>query len=163
MREVKIKLYQYSELSETAKEAARDWWRSVDDGSDAWDNVREDAAQVCIKIHVLSDTRANQGGFTNSALDTAKRILENHGAECETFKTATHFLGARDAAAKHPDEDARADVLEELEHEFLAAILEDYRVYHKKEVEYHDSEEYIAEVMEANEYEFTKDGKRFTV
>lgn len=52
------------------------------------------------------------------------------------------------------------DEAEKLEEEFLDSILEDYRIMLEKEIEYQESEEQVAEMMEANEYEFDENGKR---
>ena len=48
---------------------------------------------------------------------------------------------------------------EEMEEDFLQSLLEDYRIMYNKDIEYQNSDEYISETIEANEYEFTKDGK----
>ncbi len=56
------------------------------------------------------------------------------------------------------------DNIEELENdedEFLKELLEDYRIILQKEYEYQTSEEAIIGTIEANEYEFTQDGKMF--
>ena len=36
MKEITIKLYQFSELSDSAKEKARQWWRECNDGDSSW-------------------------------------------------------------------------------------------------------------------------------
>lgn len=164
MREVKTKVYLYAELSEKAKDKAREWWLSVDDGSWAWDSTAEDAQQIGLKITSLDPRHTNEGEFITSARDTVRLILENHGPECETYKTAERYKKAFDDLQKFldaDDYDSFHEQSENTEHEFLHELLEDYRVMLEKEQEYQQSEEYIAETMEANAYEFTKDGKRF--
>jgi hypothetical protein len=174
MRTVRTKVYQFSELSESAKAKAIDWYISSGyDDSFAWDNVTEDASQIGLKINSLDDHRPNDGEFIESAESTAQQIIENHGKMCETYKTAAAFLKERDElVSKHSDgintnkvaEDNEYEFdqeCDELEEEFLKSILEDYRIMYNKDVEYSNSEEYAIEAIEANEYEFTKDGELF--
>ncbi len=163
MRELKIKVYQYEELNDKAKEKARNWFiESSMNNSWAWDNTKEDAKQIGLIISSLDDHKANSGKFEKSALDTAERILKDHGNMCETFKTASKYVEKlRQFSEDDTDEtSAEYDALKDLESEFLADILEDYRIYLNSEYEYQSNEEYIAETMEANAYEFTEDGKR---
>ena len=103
-------------------------------------------------------------------MDTATAILFHHGESCETHETAAEFI--RESAKnneKYPekldDEDydenetARDVEQQELDEEFLKSILEDYRIMLEKQYEYLTSEDAIIETIEANEYEFTEDGK----
>jgi|SRR5579864_1148504 len=154
MREITVKLYQFDELSESAKEKAREWFR--DDGGLmaqwAFDNVIEDAKNIGLDIHTLDDRRANEGEFTGGALDCAKAIRENHGKTCETFKTVSRYWKELNSN----DETER----ENSEHEFLHDLLEDYRVMLNEQIEYDYSTEQVDESIRANEYEFTEEGKR---
>jgi hypothetical protein len=45
--------------------------------------------------------------------------------------------------------------------EFLCDLLEDYRIILSKEYNYQTSEETIKETIEANDYEFTAEGKLY--
>ena len=51
--------------------------------------------------------------------------------------------------------------LQDIEDDFLKSLCEDYRILLQHQYEYLTSEEVIIETIEANEYEFTQDGKRF--
>lgn len=157
MREQTIKLYQYSELSDEAKEKARQWYMNIDDGLWAWENTTDDAKNIGLVLESLSRDERNQGSFEKSALDCAERIIKEHGEGCETRKTAEKYI----KALRVLPEEGLEDAYQGIEDMFLQAILEDYRVMLEKEQEYQQSEEYIAETMAANEYEFTEDGKRF--
>lgn len=51
MREETIKVYQFDELSDRAKEKAREWYRSASADDSYWsENVIEDAATVCERM-----------------------------------------------------------------------------------------------------------------
>jgi MarR-like DNA-binding transcriptional regulator SgrR of sgrS sRNA len=173
MKQVTINTYQYDELSDEAKETAREWYAQCID-IDGWSEhiVKDDAPEVGLKITAFDTDHYCKGGFIGSPQETADLILENHGESCDTFKTAESFL--RDIAPyqlvideyQEGDEDAREDAeekIEEAEQEFLQSLLEDYRIMPRQEYEYQFSEESIAENIRINEYEFTEDGKRFVV
>jgi len=174
MRTIRTKVYQFSELSKQAKEKAIEWYLSGNyDDSFAWDNTIEDATQIGLKIHSLDDHRPNNGEFIESAESTAAQIIESHGKDCETYKTAANFLKERDElVTKHSDgintnkvdeenEYEFDQECDELEEEFLKSILEDYRIMYNKDIEYQNSAEYAIESIEVNEYEFKADGTRF--
>ena len=62
------------------------------------------------------------------------------------------------AEDKDYDFDNDCDILDD---EFRVSILEDYRIMLQKQYEYLCSEEAIIETIEANDYEFTEDGKLY--
>lgn len=168
MRTIQTTVYKFAELSETAKDnAIKDFLNNPIDTEFCWDNIREDGEQIGLKIISLNDRRANEGKFVNSASETAKMILENHGEMCETYKTAQNFLSEcetiqkqAEAEGKDGDEDYwYSDEIEEAEEEFLKSLLEDYRIMYNKNIEHSESDEAIIETIQANEYELTEDGE----
>ena len=164
MREITVKLYQYSELSEDAKEKARQWFREGYNGSFEWEGIQEDAENVGLEIHELDQHRTNRGEFTTSALECAEKILKDHGKDCEIYKMVEKYVGELRRIAKLEDEEEYSPVLNEekenTEHEFLHNLLEDYRIMLDHNIEYQNSDEVVVENIEANEYEFTENGKR---
>lgn len=164
MKTKTIIVYRYSELTDEAKQRAREWYLSAgSEYDDAWDSTLEDAKNIGLIIEQIGQHHANRGHFERYAENTAERIMKEHGKMCETYKTAKRFLDARKALLVDENGDMSLydeDKAEELEKEFLHDILEDYRVLHEMDIEYRESEESISEAMEANEYEFDKNGKR---
>ncbi|MGD0340536.1 MAG: hypothetical protein ABSA76_02345, partial [Bacteroidales bacterium] len=156
-------LYSYSELSEEAKQKAIENLWDINIDYDWFDFTEEDARQIGLNIKEFDIDRASfvKGEFINSAPEVAEAIMQNHGKDCETYKTAKTFLDDLNAlTGQYPNiEDAPEDEMEELEDEFLKSICEDYRIILTKEYEYLTSEEAIIETIKANEYEFTEDGK----
>jgi len=154
MKTLKIKVYEYAELNEKAKEQARYWLLSSGlDSQFEWECTQEDAKNVDL---ILEGTHHGtmKGHFLNGAVNTAEKILKEHGKTCETYKTAKEFLKAYNACE---DDSPEQDSLVE---EFELSILEDYRILSDKNQEHIESEEYMADAMEANGYTFTEDGKR---
>lgn len=168
MRTVRTKVYLFSELSEQAKEKAIKWGYDLNVSYDWWESVYEDAENIGLKITGFDIYRASycNGDIIGTHEETAKLILENHGEQCETYKTAKNFLAELDAITeKYKDEgednwDEQSEN-ENAEDEFLKSLLEDYRIMLSKEYNYLTSEAAIIETIEANEYEFKADGTRF--
>ncbi len=166
MRIIEIKLYKFNELSESAKEKARDWYREgafrID--QDAFDYVQGDSEDIGLRIVSLRPTGIqgnNEGRFITTAQECAEKVLANHGDACETHKTAKAYLKDRAALAVDDDGDfVDQDAADELTRDFLYSLLEDYRIMFEKEVDYQNSDSAVNEMIEANEYEFTEDGER---
>lgn len=156
MREVTVKLYQFEELNERAKEKARNWFREARDGEYDWDWIREDARNIGLEIFSLDFNRPNEGRLRWDALKVAEEIIKQHHKYCDTHKTALRYL---EQLKKENDENL-SEEREITEAEFLYDLLEDYRVMLYKEMEYQNSDEFVDENIIANEYEFTEDGER---
>lgn len=163
MREIKVKLYQFNELSKTAKEKARQWFREGYDGSFEWEYIQQDAKNVGLIIKSLDQHRANKGHFERLAENTAERILTEHGEVCNTYRTAKTFLDSLKALPRDEEGELSLydqDKAEILEEEFLHGLLEDYRIMLDSNIEYANSDECVDENILANEYEFIENGER---
>jgi len=167
MRTETITIFKFSELSDEAKQKAISEHRETGICGDfCWDNIKEDAEQIGLKIFSLDNHRPNSGEFQQDGQYCVKLIIENHGKDCETYKTAKKYLEQYEAifkkaetSGKDGDEDYWfEDEISEIDAEFLAEILEDYRILYNMDIEYHESDEAIIETIEANEYEFNEDG-----
>lgn len=159
-----ITLYTFDELpTEAAKQKARDWYLDVmgyDNANFAWESIAEDASRIGLKIESLSDRRANKGNFESSAIDTADKILKEHGELCEIYQTAAKFLKEMAAIPYAEDTEDYEDESETLKAQFLHDLLEDYRVMLDKEIESQASDEVVGENLCVNEYTFREDGER---
>ncbi len=159
-------IYKFDELSERAKEKARDWYREGALDYEWWDSVYEDAKAIGLKIKGFNLGRGSKvdGQFTKSADDVARLILKEHGEDTETYKDAEAFLADIDEKfareTREDDEASYEDVVENNEEEFLKTLLEDYRIILQKEEEYLLSKEVVDESIEGNDYEFNEDGSR---
>jgi len=153
-------IYKFEELSEDAQDKALELLGDINIDYDWFDTTYEDAANIGLKIEGFDIGRGNycKGHFTQSAEDVAKAIIENHGKDCETYKTASAYLEELNKIkAKTPDdEDIYSD---DEDAEFLRSLCEDYRIMLQKDYEYLTGREAIIETIKANEYEFTEEGK----
>ena len=170
MRTIRTKIYKFSELSKEAQQKAIENLSSINVDYEWWEGIYEDAKNAGLEITSFDIDRGNCTGlFIESAAYTANKIIEEHGAVCETHKTATNFLSEckeikakAEVEGKDGDEDYWfSDEIEELEQDFLKSLLEDYRIMLRNEYEYLTSEIAIKETIEANDYEFTREGKQF--
>lgn len=168
MRTVRTKVYQFSELDERAKDKVLQALWDINVDSEWWGHTYEDAENIGLKIKGFDIGRGNycEGEFNLSAHEVAANIIRDHGERCGTNKTAQDFLDAVNSIEPTEGEEygegkEYEDKMMELESEFLKSLCEDYRIILDNEYEYLTSREAIIETIEANEYEFTKDGKLF--
>jgi len=164
MRTLRTKVYQFSELSKEAQKKAIDKLYYINVEGDWWNQMYEDANEIGLKITGFDIDRGNycEGEFNLSANEVAQNILNNHGEMCETYKTAVKFMEEwQPVFNTYMETETGDDVLMELEHDFLNSLCRNYLVMLRNDYEYKTSEAAIIETIEANEYEFTVDGKRF--
>jgi hypothetical protein len=162
MKTIQVNLYQFSELSENAKQNAISKLFDINVDFDWWSYIYEDAKRIGLKINEfdLDRNRYCKGEFINSPTESAEIIILEHGKNCETYKTAKEFLNdLNELTSKFENiEDCPEDDIENLENEFLYSICEDYSIMLQKECEYLQSEESIIETIEINEYDFDESG-----
>ena len=166
MRIIETKVYPFAELSDEAKQKAIENLYDINVDHEWWDGVYEDAKNIGLKItsFELDRNRNATGEFLYAANEVAQDIFKNHGESCETFKTATKFMEQwQPLFSNYMDENSENyendEELMECEEQFLNDLLEDCSVMLQKGCEYLQSAEAIKETIEANEYEFTEDGK----
>jgi hypothetical protein len=171
MKTIEVKVYEFAELSEKAKQKAIERFSDINVNFEWWENTYEDAANIGLKIKGFDIDRGSyvKGEFTLAANEVAQNILNEHGETCETYKTAQNFMNDwQTVLANYMDEthedyesSESEESLLEIEEEFLRSLCEDYRIILQNEYEYQTSEAAIIEGIEANEYDFTEDGTLF--
>lgn len=171
MRTVRIKIYKFSELSETAKEVAINSLRDINVDYEWWEGIYEDAAKTGLDINTFELDRGAycNGVFNLSPCEVAQNIINGHGEMCDTYKTAAAFLeqwqpvfnSYMDENSEDYESGNSEDKMQEMEEDFLKSLCEDYRIILQNEFEYLCSDKAIIEIIEANEYEFTKEGKMY--
>ena len=151
MKTIEVNLFKFEELSEESQQRTLEklWDINLDD--DWWEWTYEDAENVGIKITSFDEHNIT-GELLAYCIDIAKNIINEHGENCNTYKTATEYLPL---LTDEWNEDYEGEPIAE---DFKQSILEDYRIMLNKEYEYLTSEEAIIETFEANEYTFEEDG-----
>ncbi len=165
-------VYKYGELTEEQKQKVLENYADINVYFNWREFIFEDAKTVGIKITEF-DLVCNihcVGEFIEDANNTAILVFKEHGKACETYKTAENYQSEISALrAKIPEDLAddgcdnneyeREQAESDIDTEFLRSILEDYLILLQKEFEYMTSEKAIIETIEANDYDFTVDGK----
>lgn len=152
---ITVTAYSFDELSDKAKDKARQWWRDLLDVYDVSDWTTEDAKAAGLELTEwdVSSRPTCTIRFADGARNAAKLILANHGETCDTYVAAKQYLDAEaDAVAMEDagDVDGAAEKLDEAERAFGEALEAAYARMLKDEVD---------ENIRINEYLFTEDGK----
>lgn len=168
MRTVEVKLYQYNELSEEAKEKAREWYREGNEYPFLYEYMQERLAELFEEYKItdkgtelhysLSYCQGDGASFTGDIEWKAWRATigkNSWGTHYEHSKSVdVKELNSLKTDKDAPDETwAKLQSIVEEIGDKLASDGYDY-------IEYEDSDENVAELIEANEYEFLEDGTR---
>lgn len=159
MRTIKINLYKFDELVVDAQQNAIEDNSLINVDYDWWNTTYDDAKSIDLEItsFALEHNKYAKGKFITDAKQCAEKIIEEHGDDCETTSLAVGYLAGYD----NINNDEEDETLEELDAEFLEALLSAYVDMLEKESEYLQTENAIRETLISNDYEFTKNGKRF--
>jgi hypothetical protein len=174
-------LYKYEELTEQAKEKAKNGFLE-NGGLDYpwWECIYEDAKTIGLTIESFDLDRVNLDGklIVNPCLVSVK-IRENHGKDCATYKLAVEFIekfldlekqiSAYEELLNHQEtlgeseekqlceiEDKREQSEEEFTKKLKGCYVDMLRDYWN----FLNSEEHITETLICNEWEFLEDGTR---
>lgn len=174
MKTKTIITYNFSELSEKAKQNAINKNYDCNTFIDWWDHIYDDAKSIGLKITGFNINRERnaQGDFIETPYQVATLIRANHGLETETYGTAFCYTLELEQQANNiesqtkkdpkydPDFDLSLAVRRsETEKWFLNQLLQDYAIILEKEFYHQTSKESIIETIEANEYQFLENGE----
>ena len=164
MKTIEINLYQFEELSADAKTNAIDSLSDINVSCDWYSYHLDEAEELGLHIDTfdIHHTMSASGNFILSANEVAQNILNSHGEQCSTYKTAKTFMHKwLPLFSKYMQEEGEEleSELMELEDEFLNNLLKDYVKIMDDDYDYLTSDEAVEETIKANEYYFTKDGK----
>jgi hypothetical protein len=99
--------------------------------------------------------------FNTGAKDTAHTVIKNHGESCASYTIASNFLSALSSLESQPDDERTDTLVAGLEEDFMEDMGNYYLNMLKSEYENCTSDEYVTEMLEANEYEFLENGDRY--
>ena len=158
MEIVEVKVYKFEELSDSAKDTARQWFREGNDyfwWDDALGSIKAFCNEFGIKIknyevgvwgHSYLDTDAENHHFRGRKLSEFKRdyIPTGYCLDCTLWET---FIDTWKATADP------FGAFKEAIHVAVRDIVRD--------MEYQDSDEAVDEMLIVNQYDFDEDGRRF--
>lgn len=151
MKTITFNLYQFSELTPEAQQAAITKLSDINTRDQWWECEYYDAQNVGLKIVGFDlDRKVINGHFIEDAETTANKITESHGHECDTYGLADIYL----------IEYSNGSVLntDELEVTFLKDLLGCYLDSLQNFFNHLNSESSIKETIITNEFDFLEDG-----
>lgn len=164
MRRITRTVYKLSELKPKVRAKVLERYVEINTRDDWWDSTYEDAARAGIAITEFDiDYRTIKGHLNVDMADSIASILKDHGDTCHTYKVAleykehtdVHELASR-MLAEHDDDCELCDTNRTV---YTNRLLACYLSMLRDEYTYQSSDEAIADTLEANDYEFTKDGE----
>lgn len=177
MQTITIEVYQFNELSDEAKEVARDWFRPNATDYEWYDTVYEDAKSIGLEIKSfdIDHNRHAKGRLTKTFDESTLAIMTQHGESCSTYQLAARYREQLSKLVEPHAEDFVTDrvfneayelyetAVEELEIEYERELLVEYSLMLQREWEHLHSDDHIDETIIANEYTFDVNGKRVRV
>lgn len=176
MRTIEIQVYKFNELDEQTKLKVIEDNIYINVGLDWWDCTYETLRECGIKVNSFDIGRRQECeiDFYDDYFEVATNIVDTFGEAMCIAIDAKNFIKDRDALVKKYGEgneidgysvkdefimefdEEEADLATEFERELSEEILN----WLRQEYEHLTSEEAIIEMIEANQYEFTKEGER---
>lgn len=176
MRTIRTKIYKFEELTPEGQNKAIEQNSDINVDYNWWEGIYEDAKNIDLKITSfdLDQNKHTKGDFLMHAYSCAKKIIAEHGRNCETFQLAEMYLGFyKEALILHSDgtdleyikegeETYFYEYIDDKSEQFLKDILNAYANILQSSYEYLTSEEAIKNTLIANEYEFFINGKIYS-
>ena len=157
MRTIETKVYLFKELDEQTKEKAIRNNYDIAIQDDWYHFTKDDLKEVGIELRSFDIDR---GSYAEIHIDyffeTCEKIIKSHGGNCETYKIAERYIKEYNEIHCHIHDD---DAIENLDEEYQKEFSEEVLSMLRQEYEHMTSDEYINDMFEANEYEFTAEGK----
>lgn len=164
--------YKFDELTYDQKEKAIANLRDINVDYEWWEHIYEDASTIGLRITSfdLDRNRNATGEFMvlGGGEQCASLIMVEHGDTTDTYKLAKTYLAELETLKvkypkhkddEHNDYDEYFEKAGLLTDEFLHDLLEEYSVILQNEYEYLCSDDAIIDTIQANEYDFTENGK----
>jgi len=162
MRTIEIKLYKYKELDKQTREKVIENYRYINVEHSTWyEWIKEDFSRLGLEIQEFDLGRRNYAKiYIDNFEDTSKNIIEEFGDSVLIKQTAKNYIDEfnKIQANFKDDEDIEREIEmldEKYQHEFKADILS----YLNANYEWEISDEAIINTIEANDYDFTTNGK----
>ena len=178
MRTIETKVYLFNELDDQTQEKAIENNYHIAVQDDWHDFTKYDLKEIGIELRSFD---VDRGSYAEIHIDyffeTCEKIIQTHGENCETYKIAERYIKEYNSihekiSAIHDshhwsrefgsdgDKLMQCDIdLDDLEDEYQKEFSEEVLSMLRKEYEHMTSEEYLVDMFNANEYEFTAEGE----
>ena len=174
MRTIEIKAFLFEELDEKTKQKVIQNNAEINVNYDWWECTYDTLEEVGVKIEGFDLYRGeSEIQFCLDYAEVASKIIDTFGESTPISITCKNFMKERDALVKKYGEgneiagySVKEELYDEFEEEeegiipdFAGELNADILEWLRQEFEWLTSEEAIIETIEANEYEFTEEGK----
>ena len=163
MKTIEIKVYKFEELDKQTQEKIIDNYRyiNVEDTFFWFDCIKDDFNRLGLEIQAFDLDRGNYAKiYIDNFEDTSKNIIEEFGDSVPIKQTAKNYIYEfnKIQANYKEDEDIERE-LEILDEEYQKEYSEDILSYLRESYEWEITDQAIIETIEANDYDFTTEGK----
>jgi hypothetical protein len=162
MKTIEIKVYRFEELDKQTKEKVIENYRYINVDNTFWyDCIKEEFNSLGLEIRSFD---LDRGSFAEIHIEdfeeTSKNIIEEFGDNVPIQKTAKNYIDEfnKIQANFKEDEDIERE-LEILDEKYQREYSEDILSYLRSSYDWEISDEAIYQTIEANDYDFTTDGK----
>ena len=162
MKTIEIKVYKFEELDEQTKEKVIENYRYINVDNTFWyDCIKEEFDELGLEIKEFNLDRGNYAKiYIDNLEETSKSILHEFGDSVLIKQTAKNYMNEYEKIQANfkEDEDIERE-LEILDEQYEKEYSEDILSYLKLNYDWETSDEAIYQTIEANEYDFTIEGK----
>ena len=162
MKTKEIKVYKFDELDKQTKEKVIENYRYINVDNTFWyDCIKEEFDELGISITAFNLDRGNYANIDVwNFEDTSRSIIEEFGDSVAIKQTAKNYINEYEKIQANfkEDEDIEREV-ELLDEQYEKEYSEDILSYLRSSYDWEISDEAITETIEANDYDFTIDGK----
>ena len=162
MKTIKIKVYKFDELDKQTKEKVIENYRYINVDNTFWyDCIKEEFNSLGLEIQEFNLDRGNYAKiYIDNLEETSKTILHEFGDSVAIKQTAKNYINEYEKIQANfkEDEDIEREV-ELLDEQYEKEYSEDILSYLRSSYDWEISDEAITETIEANDYDFTTDGK----
>ena len=162
MKTIEIKVYKFKELDKQTKEKVIENYRYINVEDTFWyDWIKEDFIRLGLEIQGFDIGSGNAVKiYIDNLEETSKSILHEFGDSVAIKQTAKNYLDEYEKIQANfkEDEDIEREV-ELLDEQYEKEYSEDILSYLRSNYDWETSDEAVINTIEANEYDFTIDGK----
>lgn len=162
MKTIEIKVYKFEELDKQTKEKVIENYRYINVEDTFWHYfIKEEFMRLGLEIRSFD---LDRGSFAEIHIDnfeeTSNNIIDEFGDNVPIQQTAKNYIDEYNKiqANYKEDEDIERE-LEILDEEYQKEYSADILSYLREDYDYQVSDEAIIETIEANDYDFTTNGK----
>ena len=162
MKTIKIKVYKFDELDKQTKEKVIENYRYINVDNTFWyDCIKEEFNSLGLEIQEFNLDRGNYAKiYIDNLEETSKKIIEEFGDSVLIKQTAKNYINEYEKIQANfkEDEDVERE-LELLDEQYEKEYSVDILSYLRSSYDWEISDEAITETIEANDYDFTIEGK----